>query len=358
MPLRIRPGIMNIKPYIQGSSSVKGVKNIIKLSSNETPFGPSPKAIKAYKDFVPLLHRYNEGSCYELRKTIGKVHRISPEKIVCGAGSDELIALITQAYAGPGDEIIYTEHGFLMYPISAMRAGAVPVKANEKNLRTDINAILKKVNGKTKIVFIANPNNPTGSYVTRTELKELRKKLPGNVLLVIDSAYAEYVGKKDYTAGIDIVDDGDNTVMLRTFSKIYGLASLRMGWAYCPSSIADVLHRVRGPFNVSGPAQAAAIAAIEDKSFTEKNRRHNDKWVKTLTKEIEKIGFKVYPSVGNFILVGFGNKKKAGEVDAYLKKNGIIVRQMEAYGLPQCLRFSIGLDSENKKVLKVLKKFS
>lgn len=328
----VKPGIMQIEPYVQGSAKVKGLKKkIIKISSNETPLGPSPKAIKAYKDYIPLLNLYNEGSCADLRRVIGKINDLNPERIVCGAGSDELIALLIQAYAGNGDEIIYSQHGFLMYPISSLKVGAKPIKALERDLRTDIKAMLSKVTKKTKIVFIANPNNPTGSYISRDEITELRKKLPDNVLLVIDSAYAEYVTEQDYTAGEDIVDMGENTVMLRTFSKIYGLASLRLGWAYCPKFIAGVLHRVRGPFNVSGPAQAAGIAAILDKNFIQKARKHNDKWKPWLTGKLESIGLKVYPSVANFILVEFSQEKKsnASSADEFLKENGIIARRME-----------------------------
>lgn len=353
-----KPGIMNIKPYVQGTAKVKGVKKVIKLSSNENPLGPSPKAINAYKNYTKLLNLYNDGSVPSLREAISKEHKISPDRIVCGAGSDELIALITQAYSGVGDEVIFTEHGFLMYPISTMRVGAKPVKVSEKNLRTDVEAVLSGVSENTKIVFIANPNNPTGSYISRDELLYLRKNLRQDILLVIDGAYAEYVNKKDYTAGIDIVDMGENTVMLRTFSKIYGLAALRLGWAYCPASIADVLNRVRGPFNVSGPAEAAGVAAIKDKAWTKKSVSHNAKWLKFVSKKLEKIGLDPQPSAGNFVLVQFtAGKKTAANADEFLKANGLIGRRMESYGLPNFLRFTIGIESENKKLISLLKKF-
>lgn len=354
----VKPGIMNIKPYVQGSAKVKGVQKVIKLSSNENPLGPSPKAINAYKNYTKLLNLYNDGSVPELREAIAKENKISKDRIVCGTGSDELIALITQAYAGVGDEVIFTEHGFLMYPISTMRVGAEPIKVAEKNLRTDVDAVLGGVSENTKIVFIANPNNPTGSYVSRDELLYLRKNLRPDILLVIDGAYAEYVNKKDYTAGIDIVDMGENTIMLRTFSKIYGLAALRLGWAYCPTSIADVLNRVRGPFNVSGPAAAAGVAAIKDKAWTKKSVTHNAKWLKFVSSELKKIGIEPYPSAGNFVLAEFPlGKKSAANADEFLKANGLIARRMESYGLPACLRFTIGLESENKKLISLLRKF-
>ncbi len=355
---KAKPGIMNIKPYVQGSAKAGNAKKVIKLSSNENPLGPSPKAITAYKNYTKLLNLYNDGSVPELRDAIAKENKIPAGQIVCGSGSDELIALITQAYSGVGDEVIFTEHGFLMYPISAMRVGAHPVKVPEKNLRTDVNSILKGVTDKTKIVFIANPNNPTGSYISRDELVYLRKNLRADILLIIDGAYAEYVSKKDYTAGIDIVDMGENTVMLRTFSKIYGMAALRLGWAYCPPSIADVLNRVRGPFNVSGPAQAAGIAAIKDRVWTKKSISHNNKWLKIVSAELKQMGLTPHPSVANFVLVEFPSKNKtAAAADEFLRKNGVIGRRMESYGLPSCLRFTIGLESENKKLLQLLKKF-
>lgn len=359
MPLEPRPGIMDIAPYVPGKSK-STAKRTIKLSSNESALGASPKAMAAYEEAEKTLHRYPDGSATELREAIGEVFGLDPNRIVCGAGSDELIALLIQAYAGMGDEVLYSQHGFLMYPISSLKVGAVPVKAPEKNLRTDIEAFLENVTPKTRIVFIANPNNPTGSYITREELISLRKRLPENVLLVIDSAYAEYVGNKDYTAGEDIVDLGENTVMTRTFSKIYGLGSLRIGWAYCPESITDVLNRVRGPFNVSTAAIKAASSAVKDIEFTQQCCEHNTKWLAYLTKAISDIGYKVYPSVTNFVLVEFPDepRKDAKSANAFLQQEGVIVREMPAYGLPNCLRITVGTEEENKLLVDLLTKFS
>lgn len=351
--------IMEIVPYLPGESKVKNQGKVIKLSSNENPFGPSPKAIAAMKAAAEKAHLYPDGGSHELRRAIGKVHDIDPAQIVCGAGSDELIALISQAYAGQGDEILYNEFGFLMYPISARRAGAKPVIAPEKNYCVDIDSVLAKVTGKTKIVFLASPNNPTGSYITKREFARLRNGLPDNVLLVIDAAYAEYVTKDDYEPGTSLVEAGNNTVMLRTFSKLYGLASLRLGWAYAPEGIIDVLNRVRGPFNVSGMSQAAGVAAMEDQEYVKKVRDHNSKWLDKLTVELSKIGLKVFPSAANFVLVEFpeNSGKTAQDADNFLKDNAIIGRRMEAYGLPRCLRFSIGLEQENGALIKALSEF-
>ncbi len=353
-----RPGIMQITPYKQGGWKAKSTKKIIKLSSNETSLGPSPKAVAAYLKAAKILNRYNDGSSPELRQAIAKVHGLNWGKIVCGAGSDELIALIIQAYAGVGDEILYSEHGFLMYPISALKVGAVPVKAREKNLRADPKSILESITEKTKIIFLANPNNPTGSYLTAREMQELRAKIRAHILLVIDSAYAEYVTAKDYSDGCELAEKSENTIVLHTFSKIYGLAGLRLGWSYSCAEITDVLNRVRGPFNVSTPAQLAGIAAISDKKFTSQAVAHNKKWLPWLSGKLENLGLKVYPSAANFILVEFpGGKKSAQAADEYLKKHGIIVRRMEAYSLPKCLRITIGLATENQAVFAALTEF-
>lgn len=358
MPLQPKPGILDITPYIPGKSKT-AAKRTVKLASNESALGASPKAVAAYEEAEKTLFRYPDGSATELRQAIGEVYGLDPERIICGAGSDELIALLIQAYAGLGDEVLYSQYGFLMYPISALKVGAVPVKAPEKNLRTDIEAILAHVTSKTRIVFIANPNNPTGSYISREELVSLRKRLPENVLLVIDAAYAEYVEKEDYTSGQDVVDMGENTVMTRTFSKIYGLGGLRIGWAYCPASIADVLNRVRGPFNVSTPAIKAAAAAVRDVEFTQKARTHNTKGLAYLHKEITTLGYKVYPSVANFVLVEFPlvPGKNADAANAFLQSEGVIVREMSAYGLSACLRMTIGTDEENALLVGLLKQF-
>lgn len=360
MPPLPQPGIMNITPYVQGASKTgTNAARIIKLSSNESALGPSPKALDAYQKEAAQLFRYCDGSATLLREAIGSVYQLDPNRIVCGAGSDELIALLIQAYMGKSDETLYSQHGFLMYPISTLKVGGVPRTVPEKNLRTDVQAMVKAVTSKTKIVFIANPNNPTGSYITREELLFLRQNLPEEVLLVIDGAYAEFVQKEGYTAGQDIVDLGENTVMLRTFSKIYGLAGLRIGWAYCPLSIAEVLHRVRGPFNISSAAIAAGKAAVEDTAFTEKAREHNAFWLDWLSEKLAALGLNVAPSVANFILVRFPliPGKNATAADQFLKEKGIIVRNVTSYGLSEWLRITVGKEEENHAVIEALTEF-
>lgn len=359
MRLTPKPGILEIKPYVPGSSKSDSKARTIKLSSNESAMGASPKAIAAYTEEAQRLHRYPDGGATKLREAIGAVYHLNPDRIVCGAGSDELIALLIQAYAGQGDEVLYSQYGFLMYPISALKVGAVPVKAPEKEYRTDVEALLAAVTERTKIVFVANPNNPTGSYISRDELMHLRRHLPEDVLLVIDSAYAEFVDKADYTAGEDIVDFGENTVMTRTFSKIYGLASLRIGWAYCPASIADILNRVRGPFNVSAQAIIAGEAAVQDIDFTAAAKQHNDTWLPWLEKEIQALGLKIFPSVANFVLVEFPAtpEKNAVAANHFLRQQGVVVREMSSYDLPQCLRVTVGKEEENKAFISALQAF-
>ena len=259
-----RPGILDIAPYVAGEAKIVGIERPIRLASNESALGPSAKAIAAYRALADEIHRYPDGSADQLREALGRRHELDPMRIVCGAGSDEIITLLTRAYAGPGDEVLYSEHGFLMYAISARTVGAQPVAARERGLRADVDALLAKAGPRTKVLFLANPNNPTGSYLGKDEVARLHAGLPAGALLVIDAAYAEYVTRNDYDAGAEFVEANGNVVMTRTFSKIYGLAGLRLGWAYCPPAVADVLNRLRNPFNVSHVAQAAGVAALED----------------------------------------------------------------------------------------------
>jgi histidinol-phosphate aminotransferase len=352
-----RPGILDISPYVPGESSVPGGMKPIKLSSNETPLGPSPKAIAAYKAVGDELDRYPDGASTALREAIARQYGLNPDRIVCGNGSDELINLIAHAYLGPGDEAVYSAHGFLMYKIATLANGAKPVAVPERGYRADVDAMLASVGPKTKVVFLANPNNPTGTYVPNEEVRRLHKGLPGNVLLVIDAAYSEYVRRNDYEAGLELVATTSNTVMTRTFSKIYGLAALRLGWAYCPADIADVLNRVRGPFNVNAPALAAGVAALADRAHVEHAVAHNDKWLPWVTAEIGKLGLEVTPSVGNFVLIHFASPKDAIAADEHLKARGIILRRVAAYGLPNCLRMTIGTEDDNHKVVAALKSF-
>ena len=355
----VQPGIMQIAPYVAGDSELEGQDDIIKLSSNESALGPSPEASQAYAAIAADLHRYPDGDCAELRRAIGETFSLDPARIVCGAGSDELISLICQAYAGPGDEVLYSQHGFLMYPISAMSVGATPVTAPETDLTTDVDALLAAVTDKTRILFIANPNNPTGTYIPASELARLREGLRDDVLLVIDAAYAEYVSREDYASGAELVEANDNVVMTRTFSKIYGLGGMRLGWAYMPSTVVDVLHRVRGPFNVGAAAQAAGAAAVRDLAYTEKVRLHNDEWLPWTRDQLNALGLNVIDSVGNFLLVCFGDQPEHGAeaADAFMKGDGIIVRRMAGYGLPDCLRITVGTEQEMRAVVDSLSRF-
>ena len=341
-----RPGVLDVEPYVGGLHSVDGVDRVVILASNETPFGPSPKAMAAYEGAARELHRYPDGHATDLRRAIADRFGCDANRIVCGAGSDELLNLLIRAYAGPGDEVLYSRHGFSIYPIFARAAGATPVAAPEKVLTADVDALLRHVTPRTRLLFLANPNNPTGSYLGADALAELRDRLRDDILLVIDSAYAEYVNRNDYTAGIDLVERHDNVVMTRTFSKIFGLAALRLGWAYCPPVVADVLHRVRCPFNVNAAAQAAGIAALADTKHAEMSRAHNDAWLPWLTTRLGAMGLTVHPSVGNFVLVQFANVAAAEAAYRALLGEGVITRLMGGYDLPDCLRISIGLEEE------------
>lgn len=352
-----RPGIMEITPYVGGDSGLPGRRRPVRLASNEGALGPSPKAIAAYNELAGDLHRYPDGGGTALREALADQYGLDAGRIVLGAGSDEIISLLCRAYAGPGDEIVHSEHGFLMYAIAAHGAGATPVAAPERGLTADVDALLEHVGERTRILFLANPNNPTGTYLSTESLARLRAKLSPSVLMVVDAAYAEFVTRNDYSAGADLVEAGDNVVMARTFSKIFGLGGARLGWAYCPAAVADVLNRARNPFNVSAPAQAAGLAALGDVEFTDAARANNDTWLPWTSDALRELGFEVVPSIGNFILVRFGEPARADAADAFLRDQGIIVRRVGAYGLPDSLRVSIGREDEMRSVVDALAAF-
>jgi histidinol-phosphate aminotransferase len=354
-----RSGVLDIAAYVPGKSKAPGVAKVFKLSSNETPLGPSPRAIAAYTSVAGHLHDYPDGSASELREAIGRAFGLDPERIVCGAGSDDLLHLLAYAYLTDGDEAIHTKHGFLIYPIVTLGTGARPVEVPETDYTADVDAILKAVTRKTKMVFLANPNNPTGTCLSFEEVKRLHQALPSNVLLVLDAAYAEYVQRNDYEAGIELVATSDNVVMCRTFSKIHGLASLRLGWMFAPAAVVDAVNRIRGPFNVSGAAIAAGVAAIEDVEHQERSREHNTRWLAWLTQEIGKLGLTVTPSVANFVLIHFPETKgrSAKDADAFLTARGLILRYVAAYKLPNALRLSVGTEEANRLVVAALKEF-
>jgi histidinol-phosphate aminotransferase len=353
-----RPGILDISPYVGGDSGAPGFERPIVLSSNESPLGPSPAAIAAIRGYATATNRYPDGDSHDLREAIGGTFGLDPARIVCGSGSDELIALLVRIFAGPGDEVLYSQYGFLMYRISALAAGATPVAAPESGYCADVEAILACVSANTRILFLANPNNPTGTYLTADELRTLRARLRDGVVLVVDAAYAEYLGRDDYSPGIDLVDANDNVVMTRTFSKIYGLAGLRLGWAYGPPAVVDLLNRVRGPFNVSAPAQVAGVAALSDGAFYQAARAHNDEWQPWLAREFLNLGLDVVPGVANFVLARFDDPGHGADAArAFLKEREILVRGMNGYGLPDCLRITIGLAADNRAVAAALAEF-
>ncbi len=354
-----RPGVLDIEAYVPGKSAAPAGVKLHKLSSNETPLGPSAKAAEAYAALAGKLEFYPDGSAAKLREAIAGRYGLDPARIICGSGSDELLSLLTNAYIGPGDEGVFTEHGFLVYRIAIMAAGGKPVVVPERNYTADVDAILAAVTPRTKIVYLANPNNPTGTYLPFDEVKRLQAGLPPQVLLVLDAAYAEYVRRNDYASGLELVAESENVVMTRTFSKIHGLANLRLGWLYGPAHLVDALNRIRGPFNVNGAAIEAGSAAIADEAHVAAAIAHNDKWLAWTTAELEKLGLGVTPSVGNFILIHFPQEAGRGarEADAFLTQRGLILRAVAAYGLPDALRMTIGPEEANRLVVAALAEF-
>lgn len=352
-----KPGILDIAPYVGGRAEAAGAAAPIKLSSNESPLGPSKAAVAAFRDAAGKLETYPEGSARVLREAIAAAYGLDAARIVCGNGSDELLTMLAHAYLRPGDEALFSAHAFLVYKIATLANSAVPVIVPETDLTVDVDAMLAAVTAKTRLVYLANPNNPTGSYLPHDEVRRLHAGLRSDIVLVIDAAYAEYVKRNDYEAGIELVANNANVVMTRTFSKVHGLAGLRVGWAYCPPEIVDVLTRIRGPFNVSIPGQMAAAAAIADRTHVDEAVAHNDIWRERLTAEIRALGFRVGDSVGNFVLIHFADAQQSAAADAFLSARGLILRGVAAYGLPQCLRLTIGTEDANRKVIAALAEF-
>ena len=360
-PVRPEPRaeVMAIEAYVPGKSAVAGLAKVHKLSSNESPLGPSPRAIEAFRANAGELAAYPDGASSRLREAIAGRYGLDAEQIICGNGSDELLSLLAHVYLRPGEEGLYSQYGFLEYPISIRAAGGVPVSADEARLTADVDALLAKVTAMTKIVYLANPSNPTGTYLPFSEVKRLHAGLPCDVLLVVDAAYAEYVARNDYAAGIELVSTSENVVMTRTFSKIYGLANLRIGWAYAPARVVDALNRVRPPFTLNGAAIAAGVAAIEDSGHVAEAAAHNARWLPWLAEAIAKLGIGVTPSVGNFLLLRFpaAPGRSAADADRYLSARGFVLRAVAAYGLPDCLRMSVGVEEANRGVVAALTAF-
>jgi histidinol-phosphate aminotransferase len=352
-----RPEILTVQPYVAGEAALPGANRALKLSSNEGAFGVPPSAKAAIAAAASESHRYPDGGAARLRAALGKRWGLDPQRIVCGAGSDDLLYQFCLSYGGPGRDIIMSAHGFSIYEIAGMYAGSRVIKVPERNLTADLDAMLAAVSPATRLVFLANPNNPTGSMVRAEEVARFRAMLPPEVLLVLDAAYAEYVTHPAYDAEVKLVDAGDHTVMTRTFSKIFGLGGMRIGWCYAPPGIVDVLNRVRGPFNVSVPAQAAAIAALAEPGWVEAGCSHNAEYRPKLAAGIEAAGLKVWPSEGNFVLVDLEKADSANAADAFLRASGIIVRKVGGYGLPHCLRVTVGTAEECGLVVDAFEEF-
>ncbi len=353
--IKPQPGIMDIALYVSGESTVAGRKDVLKLSSNENPYGPSDKAKAAFARTAQTLHRYPSTDHAALRAAIAEVRGLDAGRIICGVGSDEVLQFIAQAYAGKGDEVIYTEHGFSMYPILAKAVGAKPVEVAETERVVDVDKILAACGPKTKIVFIANPANPTGTMIPQAEMRRLAEGLPPQTILVLDGAYAEFV--EGYDGGAALVEERDNVVMTRTFSKLYGLGGLRIGWGYGPKAIIDVLNRVRQPFNLSETQLATAEAAIRDLEFAEKCRSENARWREWLVLQLRELGVEADLSTANFVLARFASVNEAEACDAHLKTEGIIVRRVAGYKLPKCLRITVGDESACRRVIHAIGQF-
>ncbi len=355
---KAKAGILQINPYKAGGGQMGNVPKLFHLASNETPHGAPDEARVAIAGLADNIHLYPNGGANILRTAIAKQHNLNADKIICSNGSDELLTLIANAYIAKGDEAIICQYGFLVYKIAILANGGTPVVAPEENFTVSVDAILSCVSAKTKVVYLANPGNPTGTYISASELNRLHKGLRADIVLVVDSAYAEYCQKDDYSAGIGLVEAYENVIMTRTFSKIYGLAALRVGWAYTSETIADVLNRIRGPFNVNTAAQLAGAAAISANDFVEMSLAYNDKWAGIIMQRLSGLGIKITPSHTNFLLIHFNETSKtAKQADEYLCANGVVLRRLEAYNIPNALRYTIGTDEANELVLSLLEKF-
>lgn len=350
-----QPGIMDIAPYVSGTTQIAGVANVVKLSSNENPFGPSARARDAFQRSAHQLHRYPSTDHAALRAAIAEVHGLDRDRVICGVGSDEILTFLAQAYAGPGDEVVFTEHGFLMYRISALAVGATPVEVPERERTTDVDAILKACGWRTKLVFIANPNNPTGTMISAADVARLADGLPAKAILVLDGAYAEYV--EGFDGGLAIVEARRNVVMTRTLSKIYGLGGLRIGWGYGPAAIIDVLNRIRGPFNLSNTQLETAEAAIRDQAYVAQCRTDNTKMRQWLAEALAELGVPSDVSMANFILARFASTEEAQACDAFLQGQGLLVRSVASYKLPHCLRISVGDEASCRRVAHAIAQF-
>ena len=345
------PHLNSLRPY----QAAGGFTPLHNLSANESCLGASPAAIAAAAAATQTLEVYPDGGCRTLREAIAGRYALASDRIICSAGSEELISLIVQAYAAPGDEVLFSQYGFIKYELAARAYGAVPVRAPEAAFTANVQALLEAVTPQTKVLFLANPNNPTGTYVDDTEIRRLRQELREDILLVIDAAYAEYVSRNDYSEGFALAAETENTLVLRTFSKIHGLAGLRVGWGYGAPALIEALHKVRGAFNVGSVSQAAATAAILDTHHERRARDHNDRWLPWLSGELMAIGLEVIPSVCNFAVARFADDEACRAGVSALQRHGVLAMPLGGYGLPESLRITIGTQAANEAVVTALK---
>ncbi|MDO5705264.1 MAG: histidinol-phosphate transaminase [Paracoccus sp. (in: a-proteobacteria)] len=350
-----QPGIMDIALYVSGEAKIAGHDDVLKLSANENPHGCSPAARAAFAAAAGDLNRYPATDHGPLRRAIGQVHGLDPDRIICGVGSDEVLQFAMHGFAGTGDEAIITRHGFSMYPILTRAVGAVPVIVEERDRRVDVDAILAAVTDRTRVVFVTNPGNPTGTMLEPAQLDRLAAALPGHVLLIHDGAYMEFAGAED--AGIALVDRYPNVLATRTFSKIYGLGGLRIGWGYGQPSLIEVLARIRQPFNLSNAQMDAAQAAVLDRDFTAFCRGENARLRDFLRQSLIQMGVGCDESHANFVLARFAGPEQARACDAALREAGILVRRVDGYALPDCLRITVGTEDDCRRVIAVIGDF-
>jgi histidinol-phosphate aminotransferase len=354
-----KPGILDIEPYVGGKSKIEGVAEPIKLSSNENVLGCSPKAAAAFAEAADKLSLYPDGQSGALKRAVAAKYGLEPERLIFGCGSDEIFTLLAQVYCEPGDNVVQGQYGFLAYRIAARGAGAEVRFAEASHLRNDVDAILAEIDERTRIVFLDNPANPTGGWLQAEEVRRLHAALPANVILVLDGAYAEFVDDPNYTDGLELARGAENIVLTRTFSKIFGLAGLRVGWGYAPLAMIDAMERIRAPFNVNLPAQAAGVAALSDDVFLEQSRELVRVWRPWLAQQLGGLGLDVFPSQGNFVLARFPKTpgRTAAEAEAFLASKGVLVRGLANYGLGDALRITIGKEAQNRAVVDLLQAF-
>jgi histidinol-phosphate aminotransferase len=356
-----KPWILGIAPYVPGRSTTDNGRKVVKLSSNENPLGTSAVAAAAFESAETTLSRYPDANATALREAIAAHHGLDPARVIHGTGSDEILHLAAGAYAGAGDEILYVKYGFSVYDIAARRVGATPVMAADRDYATDVDALLAGVTERTRVVFVANPNNPTGTYTPRNEIARLHAGLPGDVLLVVDQAYAEYLAEDERDGAFELAQTAANVLVTRTFSKIHGLAAERIGWGYGPAEAIDAMHRIRAPFNVTTAGQQAAIAALGDTEFVAHSRAHNAQWLAWFTDQIAALGnagLRAVPSRANFVLVLFEGKLTAEQAYHGLMEQGFIVRWLPGQGLPHGLRITIGTEEETRGVADTLRQLA